>query len=61
MSLSGSRSSVLPGGNHEVEYLAAVVDDQVQLETVEPAHGGPALLRKAGESAVGVHALDVAL
>ena len=47
-------------GNHEVEYLAAVVDDQVQLETVEPAHGGPALLRKAGESAVGVHALDVA-
>ena len=32
----------------------------MQLETVESAHGDPALLRKAGESAVGVHALDVA-
>ena len=48
------------GGYHEVEYLAAVVDDQVQLEAVEPAHGAPALLRKAGESAVGVRALYVA-
>ena len=50
----------IAGGNHEVEYLAAVVDDQAQHEAVEPAHGGPALLRKAGESAVGVHALEVA-
>ena len=43
---------------HEhVPHVVATVDDQVQLEAVEPAHGGPALLRKAGESAVGVHAL----
>ena len=28
------------GGNHEVENLSVVVDDQVQLEAVEPSYGG---------------------
>ena len=48
------------GGYHEVEYLPAVVDDQVQLEAVEPAHGGLSFLCQAGESTVRVHAFDVA-
>ena len=47
-------------GNHEVEYFSAVVDDQVQLEAVEPAHGGLSFPGQTGESTVRVHALDVA-
>ena len=48
------------GGDHEVEYFSAVVDDQVQLEAIEPSHGGLSFLGQAGESTVRVHALDVA-
>ena len=38
----------------------SIVDDQVQLEAVEPSHGGLSFLGQAGESTVRVHALDVA-
>lgn len=46
--------------NHEVEYLSAVIDDQVQLEAVELSHGGLSFLGQTRESTVRVRALDVA-
>ena len=48
------------GSDHEVEYFSPVVDDQVQLEAVEPSHCGLSFLGQTGESTVRVHALDVA-
>jgi len=60
LSFSGARSSTFPGVSCHLDNLPFVVDDQMQLEFIEPAHGALPLGSPSLHGLVLLLPLDVA-